>query len=762
MRATLLVALALSVASPMPSQAPLRVLTFNIRYGTANDGAHRWPHRSAHVVTTIRDHAPHVLGIQEALRFQLDELARALPGYREFGVGRDDGRTAGEYAAILVDTARFTVVSNGHFWYSDTPAVPSRAWGNLVIRICTWLRLVDRATGDTVRVYNSHWDHESQPSRMRSASALLDRIASDGSSGDAVLVLGDFNADESNAAFQALLHDARVPLRDTYRAVHPAAEFAGTFNAFRGDSTQGKIDAILASPGWTVHAATIDRRRFGPLWASDHFAVSATLTSRAAQARPAFESVQPDVFAAGGALATAWADYDGDGDADLFAGFNGSGNRLYRNDNGVFTNVAAGAGVADARPTRAAAWGDYDADGDADLLVGFAPGAAGPVLKLYRNDRGAFTDVTTAARLVADSGAVRQPAWIDYDADGDVDLFVAFRDRSNALFRNDGGRFSNVTVEAGLVDSARSVGATWFDYDADGDLDVIVANMDGDANALYSNARGRFTRVRGDFDAGGRAIGDASMGSVRPCVADVDGDGRFDLFFANYGRNGLLLNRGNGRFEDVSTQWGATAEGRYDTCTFDDFDNDGRLDLYVNGTVGGNVSYRDYLYRNEGSRFADVTPANVAELHASHGAHWIDFDRDGGADLALAGSRADAKHALLRNLLAPTGASRSLAVTVTDVRGHQTRAGAEVRVYAAGTRRLLGTRLVDAGSGYNAQNQVPVRFGVPDASPVDVEVTFLTGSARTVVRVERVDPAAHRGSALVVREGQGREPGAAR
>src|SRR4051812_33984789 len=96
---------------------------------------------------------------------------------------------------------------------------------------------------------------------------------------------------------------------------------------------------------------------------------------------PMFEPMQPDLFGAGATLTNAFADYDNDGDPDLFVGFDGKPNRLYRNDKGTFTDVASVAGVADARPTRAAAWADFDSDGDPDLLLGFTPSAGASVLK---------------------------------------------------------------------------------------------------------------------------------------------------------------------------------------------------------------------------------------------------------------------------------------------------------------------------------------------------------------------------------------------
>ncbi len=458
---------------------------------------------------------------------------------------------------------------------------------------------------------------------------------------------------------------------------------------------------------------------------------------------PRFEPVQPELLSTGGAFANAWADYDGDGDLDLFVGFGGrTANRLYRNDGGVLVDVGSDAGIADVRGTLSAAWGDYDGDGDPDLLAGFAPGPE-PVLKLYRNEGARFVDVARTTGVARDSGRVRQAVWVDYDGDGDLDLFVAFRERVNAMFRNDAGHFADIAAEIGLADGRRTVGAVWFDYDEDGDIDLYAGNMDGDANGLLRNDAGRFTDVAAAAGVawGGREPKQAANGTVRPCVADVNNDGHLDLFMANYGRNGLFLNRGGGRFTDASAEWKIDVDGRYDTCALADFDNDGRVDLYVNGTVTGGTSYRDYLFRNTGDEFADVTPDTLKALEADHGAQWADFDGDGDEDLALAGAQPTGMHLVLRNMLAPGPAAGSLRVSLADAKGRLSLAGAEVRVFATGTRRLLGTRILDSGSGYNSQNAMPVHFGLGQHRRVDIEVIVSRGGARRASLIRNLEVA---------------------
>lgn len=268
-----------------PAIGDLRVMSFNIRYGTAEDDENAWPKRRELLFQVIRDIGPVILGVQEALDFQVDALTEALPGFEAIGVGRDDGVRAGEFSAILVDTTRFDVLDRGTFWFSDTPGTPgSASWGNRIPRICTWARVRDHPSGERFYVYNVHWDHESQPSRERSATLLLTRIAGRAHPDEPVLVTGDFNAGETNPAFRALVETERTGLRDTFRDLQTDATEVGTFNGFEGVRDGDKIDAILASGGWCTRSAAIVRTAKGDRYPSDHFPVTAVLASAPGEA----------------------------------------------------------------------------------------------------------------------------------------------------------------------------------------------------------------------------------------------------------------------------------------------------------------------------------------------------------------------------------------------------------------------------------------------------------------------------------------------
>jgi len=468
--------------------------------------------------------------------------------------------------------------------------------------------------------------------------------------------------------------------------------------------------------------------------------------------KPQFTLHQPDLFKDGGSLTNAIADCDNDGDLDIFVGFNNKPNRLYRNDNGNFRDVAKEVGLADVGVIRTSAWGDYDGDGHLDLFVASVSGQ-NSWDRLYRNDgNGAhFTDVTASAGVQL-AGSFRQAAWVDFDNDGDVDLFVALRDKPNVLLRNDNGKFRDIAKELGVDDPRRSVGAVWFDYDKDGDLDLYVTNMDGDANGLFRNDGNRFTDVAKEagVDNGGRPLGSLLFGSVRPSLADYDNDGNIDVFCANYGPNALYRNMDGKQFVNMAPGLGLAVDNCYDSGVWGDWDNDGRIDLYVNGTITRGRSFEDYLFHNDENRFSNVTPDIIRKNDADHGAQWLDFDKDGDLDLALTGGM----HYLLRNDLAGDKAKCSLQVIVLDAKGHYTKAGSEIRIYDSGTKKLLGTSLLDTGSGYDSQNAMPAHFGLPQATPVDVEITTMTQKGRRSVRLPNISTKDYLGRYLAVKVDQ--------
>ena len=463
-------------------------------------------------------------------------------------------------------------------------------------------------------------------------------------------------------------------------------------------------------------------------------------TAVGAAVEPRFAEVQPELFAVGGGQPNCWGDFNNDGDLDLFVGFKVDlPNRLYRNDHGTFTDVAAELGLADLTDTRACAWGDFDGDGSLDLYVGFTKRSGVPN-KLYHNDGSGkhFSEVGHAMGVDVSGFETRQVVWVDYDNDGKVDLFVAFRDGPKMLFHNEGDHFSNVAKELGVDDPRKTVGAVWFDYNQDGRLDLFVANQDGDKNGLWRNDGTKFTDVASDLGMEGIAPG--RLGSNGPSVIDFDNDGVFDLFVAGYGRNFLYKNDGHGKFTDVAEQMGVVGGDRATPSSWGDYDNDGRPDLYVSSYIDKPVNEKDFLYHNEGARFVDVTPELFRKHGATHGIQWVDYDKDGAIDLAMANNNPAGANHLYRNMLPPEQARHSLQVVVVDGKGHYTRAGSEVRLYAAGTRTVVGGRIMDSGSGYCSQSQMPVHVGLGDVKRVDVEVAYFTPQGRKTLVQRNVEP----------------------
>lgn len=263
-----------TIAQPANYESPLKVMTFNLRYGTADDGEDSWQYRKQMVFDVIRNFNPDILGIQEALDFQITEIIDELPGYNYIGVGRDNGETKGEYSAILYARDRFIVDTSETFWFSETPQVAgSKSWGNNITRICSWGKFFDKFSGKDFFALNAHLDHESVPSRIKSASAIIDKINSFNTNLPVILT-GDFNTGESEETIKAIKQNN---LFDSYYVVNKKTSTDGTFNSFKGEDTGDKIDYIFINDKLSVRESEIIKTNNNGRYPSDHFPVKAVI-----------------------------------------------------------------------------------------------------------------------------------------------------------------------------------------------------------------------------------------------------------------------------------------------------------------------------------------------------------------------------------------------------------------------------------------------------------------------------------------------------
>ena len=237
---------------------PFNAATYNLRLNLASDGPNAWPHRRDAVRALIRHHEIDLLGTQEGLIDQIEDLA-AMPGLARVGVGRDDGKRGGEHAAIFFRTERFALLATGDFWLSPTPEVPGKGWdARCCNRLASWARLRDLANGRVFFAFSVHFDHEGVVARRESARLMLRKMREIAGEAPALL-LGDLNATPESEPVQILLtglRDART-LSQT-----PPYGPVGTFNGFKLDAPLlERIDYVLLSPQWRVlrYAALTDK-----------------------------------------------------------------------------------------------------------------------------------------------------------------------------------------------------------------------------------------------------------------------------------------------------------------------------------------------------------------------------------------------------------------------------------------------------------------------------------------------------------------------
>lgn len=272
-------------SSLVPAEGPeLRVMSFNIRYGTAPDGENHWDRRKDFLVETILAFRPDLLGTQETLAFQRDFLAEKLPDYGCLGVGREDGKEQGEIMAIYWRKDRFEVLDSGHFWLSTTPEVPgSKSWDSALPRMVTWIKLRDLRQPDRRPILwmNTHFDHRGEQARQESARLLRAKLNEMGA-GCSLIVTGDFNAGEGSQPYQLFFGEVEgvtSPVVDSFRTAHPQRTTEeGTFSGFRAENVTGaRIDWIACSRDWRIISAGIDRTSRDGRTPSDHFPVFAIL-----------------------------------------------------------------------------------------------------------------------------------------------------------------------------------------------------------------------------------------------------------------------------------------------------------------------------------------------------------------------------------------------------------------------------------------------------------------------------------------------------
>jgi endonuclease/exonuclease/phosphatase family metal-dependent hydrolase len=258
----------------------LRVMTFNIRYDNPDDGENAWPHRKDFVASTIRLHLADVVGVQEALEHQLEDLMEMVPEMSWVGTGRNaDG--GGEFSAILYSSERLEVLEHDTFWLSETPDVPgSQSWDAMLPRIATWAKFRDVESNKEFLVLNTHFDHRGPQARVESAKQIMNRV-SDIAEGLPIVVMGDLNTTENDEPYSILsensLPDGRKILDGYYHSVHGHHGPSSTWTGFKSILPDRRIDYIFVSDDVTIHqhAALADQRE--GRFPSDHLPVLAEI-----------------------------------------------------------------------------------------------------------------------------------------------------------------------------------------------------------------------------------------------------------------------------------------------------------------------------------------------------------------------------------------------------------------------------------------------------------------------------------------------------
>lgn len=450
-----------------------------------------------------------------------------------------------------------------------------------------------------------------------------------------------------------------------------------------------------------------------------------------------------------------WADYDGDGDMDLFLAGSGTFMAVYRNDKGRFAEVTAEVGLAKVPSGYSLNLIDYDNDGRPDLYISFN-GWNGPMKnRLFRNVGGKFVDMTEKSGA-GDEGSGFVSLWGDLDNDGDLDLAIAngvLRDGSTPqIYRNNGdGTFTNMTREAGIVEppSYGAIGIALGDYDGDGDLDLLVNGLDRTPNRLYRNdGKWKFKEVAREagilqpphngfvcffFDYNNDGRPDILTTSLAPWPAVVEGmRSGYRPMTPHPDATRLFRNNGNGTFTDVTMEAGLYFPMGTMGAGVADIDNDGYVDIYF-GTGDPQLSRLEpnRLFRNQGNgRFVDVTAMTKFQRpgNKGHGVSFIDLDEDGDLEIyAQLGGHYQGDHA--RNAFYENLSGNRNNWLEVDLTGGNP-VGVSLTLVAGGVKQH---REVKGSEGFGATNPMRAHFGLGKVETVEaLEIRWPTGERKTL------------------------------
>ena len=263
------------------AQEPLHVMTFNIRLNIASDSLNAWPYRKDIAASQVKFFDVDILGVQEALYDQMLDLKERLPQYKYAGVGREDGKTKGEFSAIFYDTTRLKCLKDATFWLSQQPdSAGSKGWDAALPRIVTWCFFEDKASHKKFYAFNTHFDHMGQVARAESAKLILKKVK-DIAGNIPAIVTGDFNAADDDEPIKIIVDksnpDHLIETKEVSQLPHYGPD--GTFNAFKAKEVDNRaIDHIFIKGRLTVLKHATISESWDGRFSSDHFPVLVVLS----------------------------------------------------------------------------------------------------------------------------------------------------------------------------------------------------------------------------------------------------------------------------------------------------------------------------------------------------------------------------------------------------------------------------------------------------------------------------------------------------